>query len=147
MSDSRRGVIALSSVPATVATSTGLAVHLISHSTGLACGLAALSGLLTLLTVAAASSEVHRTIRHWISSRPQILVASAESFERRRVIKAATAGRRWSVSSAERVRAAAAAYPLQTTSLREVLLLSRTAPLPTDLLQAEPGELEAAERR
>jgi hypothetical protein len=121
----RMGGPALPAVPATLASSAGIAVKMIFHETAAAWGMACLVGLLTLLAVFVVSAEAQKTVRLWIRHRAEHRLAAAKSFEIRRQIQAATCGRRWTKSSADKVRKAAEAYDQISTSLPEIMRITR----------------------
>ena len=126
MSKIRLGALPLRSVPATAAASTGTAVRLILHEPALAWGMAGLVGLLALLGVFAVSAEAQATMRLWIRHRAEHRLAAVESFEIRRRIRAATSGRRWTQASATKIRQDAAECERPTTSLTEVMRITRS---------------------
>lgn len=117
--------LALPTVPATAATSAGIAVKMIFHETSAAWGMASLVGLLALLGVFAVSPEAQETLRLWISHRAEHRLAAAASFEIRRRIKAATCGKRWTRSSADDIRKAAATYNRTSINLPEIMRIIR----------------------
>lgn len=108
-------------LPGLTATSSGLAGRLVFHDLDLALALAGLTGLLTLL----ASPEVQRTIRTWLRHRPETLLAAAERYRIRRLVRAATCGSRLSTATAAQVREAAAGLSPDHPDLAEIMRITR----------------------
>jgi hypothetical protein len=117
--------VALPSVPATAATSAGIAAKLVLHDTAAAWAIASLAGLLTLIAIFAASSECQKTLRVWIRHRAEHRIAGAKSFEIRRRARVATSGPRWSKAGAREVRQAAASFRGSAVDLSDVMLITR----------------------
>lgn len=136
----RESRVALTSIPASVATCAGIAFRLTFHDPGLAVGMATLVGTLALISVLLGSSEAQRTVRVWIRHRAEHRLAAADAFEVRRRIRTATCGRRWTEASAAKIRQDAAACERPSISLPEIMRITRldgfaVAPL-------EPGDPE-----
>jgi hypothetical protein len=119
------GTSALAYVPAAAATGTGIAIKIIFHDSVLACEMAAVVGVLTVLGVFIVSAQAQETIRLWIRHRTEHRLAAAEAFEIKRRIRAATWGRRWTMRSAAQIRNNAATYPRPGSNLAEIMRITR----------------------
>jgi hypothetical protein len=121
----RAQLIALPTVPATAATSAGIAARLVLHDAAVAWGISGVAGLLALIAVIAVSAETQRTLRTWIQHRAEHRVAAAISFAIRRQARAATCGKRRNNASAKEVRRAASKVDWSTAGLADIMVITR----------------------
>jgi hypothetical protein len=119
-------LLALPSIPAVVAASTGITFRLTFHETHLAVVMAALAGTFSLIGVFLVSNETQKTIRAWIYYRTEYRVAAAKAFEMRRRIRVATYGRSWTASGSASIRRDAATYQNPGVDLPEIMRITRT---------------------
>lgn len=86
----RTGQLALSGIPATVCTSSGIAAEAMFHRPALALGLAGLAGMLALTGLFLTAAETQETIRVWIRHQPERKITGTAAFQVRRLVRRAT---------------------------------------------------------
>jgi hypothetical protein len=105
-------------------TLTGIVTKLAFHDTVLALGLACVAGVLALVAVALVSPEAQKTVRLLIRYRAEHKLASAEAFEIKQRIVAATCGKRWRRGEADQIRLTASIYP-RTVLITQIMKINR----------------------